>query len=354
MRSKSTPVPENTCRAPDGFSMTLSWRSSATLATIQLRARMLQGVRAFFDARGVLEIETPLLSRATVTDVHLDSMRLAQVQPARYLNTSPEYGMKRFVAEHGVSVYQICKAFRQGEAGVQHNPEFSLLEWYRVGFALPQLITEVEQLIVHLHSGAGKPAPALRRVRYGELFMQVTGLNPHHCSIEELAAFCLRHEYVVPQGMTLDSEDGLRGQVERDVWLDWVMSGIVVDSLPSDQLTTIIDYPASQAALAKTGVDADGQHVARRFECYLGKLELANGYDELGNGEEQARRFEVDNAKRRLLGKPPVEPDHRLLQALRHGLPQCCGVALGLDRLLMCLADSDSLGEVLSYDWDRA
>ncbi len=341
------------CPAPDDAALNQSWRSSATLELMRKRARMLQAIRAFFAARDVLEIETPLLASAPVTDAHLDSISVNAGDQPMYLNTSPEYCMKRFVSEHRCSVYQICKSFRQGEVGPQHNPEFTMLEWYRVGFGLEQLMEEVEALIQHVIASLDGEPVATRRVSYRQLFLDATGLNPHQCGIAELANFAHRHSLDIPEGMREAPEDGLDATLEKDAWLDWLMSAVVTQQLPSDQLTLIVDYPESQCALARLARNKHGEVVARRFEVYLGKLELANAYDELLDAEEQRQRFERDNRKRQLLGKPLAPYDKWILQALAHGMPECAGVAVGLDRLLMAITGEQSLAGVMSYSWRR-
>ena len=341
------------CPAPDDAAMNQSWRSSATLELMRKRARMLQAIRAFFAARDVLEIETPLLASAAVTDAHLDSISVNAGDQPLYLNTSPEYCMKRFVSEHRCSVYQICKSFRRGEAGPHHNPEFTMLEWYRVGFSLEQLMDEVEALIQHVIASLDGAPVAARRLSYRQLFLQVTGLNPHRCSIAELADFARRHSLDIPEGMQEAPASGLGATPEKDAWLDWLMSAVVTQQLPSDQLTLIVDYPESQCALARLARNEHGEVVARRFEVYLGQLELANAYDELRDAEEQRQRFERDNRKRQLLGKPQAPYDKLILQALAHGLPECAGVAVGLDRLLMAITGEQTLAGVMSYSWRR-
>ncbi len=333
--------------------MNPSWRTSATLDLIRKRARMLQAVRAFFDTRDVLELETPLIASAAATDPHLDSIRVLDGDKPFYLNTSPEYCMKRFVSEHRCSVFQICKSFRMGESGPHHNPEFTMLEWYRVGFSLEQLMDEVEALIQHVLGSLGKPPAPTRRISYQQLFFDVTGLNPHQCAIEQLADFARHYQFDIPAGMSEANATGLKATLEKNDWLDWLMSTVVVDSLPDGQLTTIYDYPESQCAMAKLAANEQGEMVARRFECYLGKLELANGYDELLDYGEQRQRFELDNNKRHIIGKPLVQYDRLILQALDHGMPDCAGVAVGLDRLLMVIAGEDALAKVMSYSWER-
>ena len=333
--------------------MNAGWRSTATLELIRKRARMLQTIRAFFAERDVLEIETPLLASSAVTDPHVDSMEVMQGDKTYYLNPSPEYCMKRFVSEHRCSVYQIGKCFRRGENGPRHNPEFTMLEWYRVGFSLEQLMAETELLISQLARSLGRPPLSTRRISYRQLFEQATGLNPHRCSIGQLADFARHYHLDIPQGMSEADATGLKAVLEKEAWLDWLMSTVVTDSLPADQLTTIVDFPESQCALARQANNAQGELVSRRFECYIGKLELANGYDELTDYGEQRQRFELDNNKRHILGKPLVQYDRLILQALEHGMPDCAGVAIGLDRLLMALANRGSIQQVLSYAWTR-
>ncbi len=333
--------------------MSAFWRSSATLAVMHKRARMLQAVRAFFAARDVLEIETPLLASAAVTDPHLDSMRVHSGEEARVLNTSPEYCMKRFVSEHRCAVYQVSKSFRAGEHGPLHNPEFTMLEWYRPGFSLEQLMTETGELIQAVAQALGQPPVAVRQLSYRELFMELCGLNPHRCGVEQLADFARQRGLDIPQGLAIRNSTGLKDVIARDAWLDWLMSTQVVAALPADQLTVIVDFPASQCALAQLADNAFGEKVARRFECYIGALELANAYHELTEYGEQRQRFELDNNKRHLLNKPSVSYDRYVLQALEHGLPDCAGVSVGLDRLLMALTGAPSIDRVISYDWNR-
>lgn len=306
-------------------------------------------IRGFFEARDVLELDTPLLASHAVTDVHLDSMRL---ESGHYLNTSPEYCMKRFVAEHRRDAWQICKSFRQGEAGRWHNPEFTMLEWYRVGFALEQLIDEVEALLDHIADGFSSGIDRFERVSYGELFESVTGIDPHRTDAGTLAQYAVSAGIERPQGLGFGGEDVLVEELDRDAWLDWLMSVHVTPQFEHGVCTCIVDYPASQAALARLEM-VEGVEVARRFEIYLGPLELANGYHELTEPAEQSARFDRDNDKRQRLGKPPVEKDPRLLEALGSGLPDCAGVAVGLDRCLAAILGQEAVSEAISYTWTK-
>ena len=323
------------------------WSPSAGIEQLVSRARMLKSIRAFFSARDVLEVETPLVSSSAVTDLHIDSMRLVN---GRYLNTSPEYPMKRLLAAYRRDIYQVCKCFRESEAGHWHNPEFSMLEWYRVGFTLEQLMDELAELVSELSDGRIVD----RRVfSYADLFEQVTGIDPHTSDVEALAGHAHRHGIEVPEGMARTSASGSLELVERDSWLDWLMSTVVTPTLPDSGMNFIVDYPASQCALAKLGHSGD-HPVARRFEMYLGAHEIANAYEELTDAGEQRERFDLELDRRALMGRPAMPIDERLLQAMQHGLPACSGVAVGLDRLLALMAGDDAIGGQLSFDWQRA
>lgn len=318
---------------------------------------MLQNIRAFFEARDVLEIETPVLSSTTVTDPHLDSIAIGHPSTQYFLSTSPEYCMKRFIARHRKSVFQVAKCFREGEAGSRHNPEFSMLEWYRIGFNMEQLMQEVEALLMQLiamRSTHGvSEQPTVVQTSYRRLFQGVTGFDPHVSTVEQCVQFARRQQIDMPVGMAIVQAQGLRGEAERDAWLDWIMSCLVTTALPENQLTFIYDYPQSQAALARCELHSAGYKVAKRFECYLGTLEIANGYNELLDATEQAERFERDNAVRAELGKNAMPRDEFFIQSLQAGLPECSGVAIGLDRILMALSAQQSIAETLNFPWDR-
>lgn len=301
---------------------------------------MLKNMRAFFDARDVLEVDTPLLASAGNTDPHIESLKSIFRNRYYYLNTSPEFDMKRLLAVHGEPIYQICKAFRDEELGPMHNPEFTMLEWYRPGFDIQRLMDEVEALVLALADGS---SDAFRRLSYAQAFEQYAELNPHHASAEDCSECAIQHGIEQPVGL----ED------DKDGWLDWLLTQMVLPSLPSDQFAFIYDYPASQCALARLRQNEEGMEVASRFELFYGETELANGFHELTDADEQRQRFEAENKTRQLENKPVVKIDEFLLLALEHGLPDCSGVALGLDRLLMVLTDSASIDEVLLFPWSR-
>src|SRR6056297_879306 len=283
----------------------MSWRPNATLQVLQRRARLLSAVREFFAARGVLEIETPLLCSSGVTDPALEPLLAqgASVAGQRFLQTSPEYAMKRVLAAFGEPIFQIGKAFRDGEAGARHNPEFSLLEWYRPGFDHHQLMAEVAELVAHC-SGPR----VLHTISYRELFLRELGLDP--MLVESAALLACAREHVDVGDLSGD----------RDLWLDLLMSHVIEPRLAGRGLCFVYDYPASQAALARI-VRAGDVAVGQRFELYADGLEIANGYCELADAAEQRRRFEVDNALRRERGQAQRPLDEKLLAALEHGLP---------------------------------
>lgn len=315
----------------------MDWRPRANLEGLRRRAALLADIRAFFARRGVLEVETPLLCSAGVTDPAIEPLLVqcgTSLAAPRYLQTSPEYAMKRLLAAHGEAIFQLAHAFRDGEAGSRHNPEFTLLEWYRPGFSLHALMDEVAQLV----SDCLGPR-AENRYSYRELFLRHLDLDPM-------------------TGADRDIEQSARDNIDvgdltgdRDLWLDLLMSHVIEPQL--QDLCFVHDYPASQAALSRIET-VEGVPVARRFELYVDGVELANGYHELSDPVEQRRRFEADNARRRARGQPERPLDEHLLAALEHGLPDCCGVALGLDRLLMLATGTSDIRDVLAFDWDRA
>ena len=313
-------------------------------AALRLRARLNRLVREFFDARGVLEVETPVVSRAGNTDPNIASFQLefsgrTEGGPrARWLRTSAEFPMKRLLAEGLGDCYELGRVFRDGEAGGRHNPEFTMLEWYRVGWTLDPLIDETATLVRAALGLVGRGA-TLRKVSFREVYRDALGLDPMTASVDELrAAF---DGAIDPEGLT------------RDDWLDLLMTHRIQPAFPQDQLLAMYDYPASQCALAKV-VRRDDVDVAERFELYLGPLELANGYHELTDATEQRARFERDHAVRAARGavQPPI--DEALLEALASGMPGCAGVALGIDRLLMAMLGTGAIADVLAYDFHRA
>jgi elongation factor P--(R)-beta-lysine ligase len=308
------------------------WRPTASLEAIKARAGLLSAVRAFFAARGVLEVETPQLARHGVSDPHIQCI---PVPGHGFLQSSPEYHMKRLLAAGSGPIYQICKAYRDGEAGGRHNPEFSMLEWYRPGFGLDDLVDEVLSLFGELFPGVPS-----RTYRFRGLFADVTGLDPLTTSDSGLIQCAEQHG--APEGL------------EKAAAVDYLMATTVEAALPAEQLSVVIDFPSWAAALAQTRPDTDGTDVAVRFEIYYRGLELANGYQELTDADEQRRRFERDNRLRQEHGLNIVDADPYLLDAMRHGLPACSGVAMGVERLLMAQQSSDRISDVLTFPGDRA
>jgi lysyl-tRNA synthetase class 2 len=317
------------------------WRPTASLENLRLRARILTTIRAFFESRGVLEVETPLLSGATVTDPHILSMSSRYGGPGAphgrvlYLQTSPEYAMKRLLASSSGPIYQICKAFRDGESGRLHTPEFTILEWYRPGFDHHRLMNEMDELL-----GEVLGLPAAERLSYSDVFQRYIGVDPHTASLETL------EKHAATLGLTASRT------TEKDDWLNLLMAQAAEPKLGRGRPTFVFDYPASQAALAR--IREGNPPVAERFEVYVEGLELANGFHELADGVEQRRRFEADLEKRRGLGRDSVPIDEYLLGALEAGMPSGAGVALGIDRLVMIAAGADALPDVLAFPIDRA
>ena len=314
------------------------WRPSASLDTLRLRARLLAQTRAFFHARDVWEVDTPTLSQAAAPDPHIHSFAVCVADKIpRYLHTSPEFPMKRLLAAGSGSIYQICKVFREGEVGRRHNPEFTLLEWYRTGFDHHALMNELDLLVRELVGGRLLLQDS-QFFSYAEALQRFADLDLEKADVEALQACTRRHRLDAP---ALGDD--------RDAWLDLLMSHVVEPALPRDCPVFIYDYPASQAALARI---RDG--VAERFELYINGMELANGFHELADAEEQRQRFEAENRQRQQQGLPPVPIDTHLLAALAQGLPDCAGVALGFDRLLMLITGQTEIGLVLSFDGERA
>lgn len=317
-------------------SATVSWKPAASPAVLRRRARLMDDVRAFFRERGVLEVETPCLSPAAATDPHLHSLRTRLADGRRYyLHTSPEFPMKRLLAAGSGPIWQACRVFRDGEAGRRHNPEFTMLEWYRPGFGVDALMDEIEALVTTV----GGPAGPARRIPWRDAFRDAVGVDPFAADAESLAA----------RGRELGVE--ARG-LDRDAWLDLLFSEAVCARLPAGEPVFITRFPAEQAALAR--LCPDDPRCADRFEFFVGPLELANGYHELTDAGEQRARFERDLARRREAGLPELPRDERLLAALEAGMPDASGVALGLDRLLMSLTGTSSISEVLAFPADLA
>jgi len=323
----------------------VEWRPTAGLTALQRRAAMLAELRAFFAERGVLEVETPLLSTETTLDVHLEPMSSQVAAPGiegrrMYLQTSPELAMKRLLAAGSGSIYQVCKAFRGGERGRWHNPEFTILEWYRVGWDVHRLMREVAALIETLLAGSRRLEPAVYE-SYGHLMRRHAGIDPHEASSQALRR-------AVADGSSPVDTSGL----DRDDLLSRLFGERVETRFAPDRVTVVFDYPASQAAMAR--LNASDPRTAERFEAYVGNIELANGYGELSDPAEQRLRLEGDLANRRRTGRPLPPTPSRFLAALGSGLPYCAGVALGLDRLLGLDLQAGSIDEVIAFPVERA
>ncbi len=323
------------------------WRPSAAIEALRARAEILRRIRAFLEARGLWEVETPVLSAATATDPAIDSLetrcRAPGAPPRLYLQTSPEHAMKRLLAAGSGPIYQITRAFRDGEAGRLHNPEFTILEWYRVGFDEHALMDEVEALVRTALAGHRElPQRPFRRLAWRAAFAEATGLDPLAAPAAELARLARAHG--------LEPSPALAG--DRAALEDWLLDAVVVPALARGGPFFLHDWPAERAALAR--LRPGSPPVAARFELFVDGIELANGYHELADAAEQRLRMERDRARRRRAGRavPPV--DARLLAALEAGLPDCAGVALGVDRLVMLALGARSLAEVIAFPLPRA
>jgi len=307
------------------------------------RASLHAFIRAFFGARNVLEVETPVLSAAGNTDPNIQSFctqftgHVDAGPRERWMRTSPEFPLKRLLAAGSGDIYELGRVFRNGEAGGRHNPEFSMLEWYRVGFDHLQLADEVVELVREALALKGREAEVLV-VSYRELFRSELGVDALLDDIGQLQPPLA--------GFGIDAEG-----LTRDDWLDLLMTHLLQPRFPRDRITVVVDYPASQCALAR--VRRGDPPVAERFEVYLGPIELANGYHELNDAAEQRARFERDTRIRRDRGQHELPMDEALLAVL-DSLPDCAGVALGVERLMMCLEDSHAIADVLAFPFDQA
>ncbi|WP_075182764.1 elongation factor P--(R)-beta-lysine ligase [Pantoea sp. 1.19] len=324
------------------MSESASWQPSAPIANLLKRAKILRDIRAFFADRGVLEVETPAMSQATVTDVHLFPFQTRFVGPGAaqgidlYLMTSPEYHMKRLLAAGSGPIYQMGRSFRNEEAGRHHNPEFTMLEWYRPHYDMYRLMNEVDDLLQQVLD-----CDSAESLSYQQAFIRHLDTDPlsaDKTQLRELAA-------TLGVGDLADAED------DRDTLLQLLFMLGVEPKIGLERPTFIYHFPASQAALAE--ISTEDHRVAERFEVYFKGIELANGFRELTDAREQRGRFEQDNRKRAARGLPQQPVDHYLLAALAHGLPNCSGVALGVDRLVMLALQAESLSEVIAFPVDR-
>lgn len=311
----------------------MNWRPSAGLDQLQKRAELLAAIRRFFADNKALEVDTPALMSAGSVDNHIESPR---VDGGRHLHSSPELAMKRLLAAGSGDIYQLSHVYRANEQGRRHNPEFMLLEWYRCGFTTGDLQREISQLLNFITQLPWSDIPTLcvEYITYHQAFVQHCGLDPFSCSVDDIKQRC--------EGSLPALEDG-----DRDGWLDWLGSQLVFPHLGwrDGQLvqTFIVDFPASQAALARLTTDIRGYSVAARFELYIAGVELANGYHELSDVDEQRAR----------LGKDAAFENPEFLAALESGLPDCSGVALGVDRLLMLMTSAHCIADIMPFSFDR-
>jgi lysyl-tRNA synthetase class 2 len=322
----------------------MTWRPSATIQTLRARAELLARIRTFFAARGVLEVDTPVLSAHGTVDVHIDSLRTAD---GRWLHTSPEFAMKRLLCAGSGPIWQLCHVFRAGDLGRHHNPEFLMLEWYRPGFDHHRLMDEMTELLTVLGVA---PAGTVERIGYREVWREIVDIDPATADAAALGAALGRargHVAPLPEGAA---------SFDRDAWLDFGMAFVVGPELGHKTPVFVYDFPASQAALARIrpASSKDVPPLAERFELFWKGQELANGFHELGDAAEQRARFEADRARRQAAGRETPPYDVRLIDALAAGLPACAGVAVGIDRLLMLLLGLRELAAAMPFDDARA
>ena len=318
--------------------MTLHWQPTASITQLKQRAATIALIRDFFARRQVLEVDTPAMSQATVTDIHLHTFQTEFVGPGYadgqplYFMTSPEFHMKRLLSAGSGPIFQICKSFRNEESGRFHNPEFTMLEWYRPGFDHHELMDEMDELLqLVLDCGAAE------RMSYQQAFIEVLGVCPLEGSMAELKV----------AAATLGLSDIAEPEEDRDTLLQLLFSVGVEPQIGQQVPVFVYDFPASQAALAQ--INPSDPRVAERFEVYFKGIELANGFHELADGDEQLARFEEDNRKRQAMGLKPQPIDMLLVEALRAGFPDCAGVALGIDRLIMLAQGLDHIDQVTAF-----
>lgn len=325
------------------MSETASWQPSASIANLLKRAAILAEIRRFFSDRGVLEVETPTMSQATITDIHLFPFETRFVGPGAadgmtlYMMTSPEYHMKRLLAAGSGPIFQIGRSFRNEEAGRYHNPEFTMLEWYRPRFDMYRLMNEMDDLLQQILD-----CDTAETVSYQQIFIR-------HLDVDPLSADKTQLREVAAK---LDLSNIADEEEDRDTLLQLLFAMGVEPHIGRDKPTFVYHFPATQASLAE--ISTEDHRVAERFEVYYKGVELANGFRELTDGREQRQRFEQDNRKRAARGLPQHPIDQNLLAALEHGMPECSGVALGVDRLVMIALGAESLSDVLAFPVTRA
>lgn len=317
------------------------WQPNTTLEILTQRADLLDVVRKFFKQRKTLEVDTPTLSQSTTPDPNIESFTTEYNNQPYFLHTSPEFPMKRLLAAGSGAIYQICKVFRQGEAGRNHNPEFTMIEWYQPGMAYRELMQQLDDLVRMLLKDSLELNETVHYT-YNDVFLEFAEVNPLLTNKEELLAIVTKNNIQL-----VDSSESLT----KDALLDLILSFVIQPQLPTDRPVFIYDYPTSQAALAKLNKDAN---IAERFELYINSIELANGYQELLDAKEQQQRFEKENKAREVNGIDIIPIDKNLIAALDSGMPMVSGVALGFDRLLMLATKTKNIRDVISFTIDRA
>jgi lysyl-tRNA synthetase class 2 len=322
------------------------WQPACSLELLRARAGMLQAIRRFFSERAVLEVETPLLSHGSGTDPQLEFFTtefcLSPDRQTLFFQTSPEFAMKRLLAAGSGSIFQICKAFRNGESGRFHNPEFTLLEWYRVGFSLPRLMDEIAELIAFLFND-DRSLNEPQRYSYQDIFQRYTGLNPLEFAYRDYCAYATNNQ--LPDAVNICGHN-------HALWLDMLFSHQVQPNLGENALCLVYGYPACQSSLAR--ISKDNPTITERVEIFINGVELGNGYYELTDATEQEKRFAREIILRQAGGQPAAVKDSRLVAALKAGLPECSGMAIGLDRLLMLLSRRTHISDVLAFPIGRA
>ena len=317
------------------------WRPGADRERLALRADVLAGLRAWFSARGVMEVETPILSPAGSTDPAIDSLETTLAGRSFFLHASPEFAMKRLLAAGMGDIYQICRVFRAGEAGRRHNPEFTMLEYYRLGYDDRRLMDELDALLREILGDRQRLGPTVR-LSYAEAMRRHGGVDAHGDATPALRAALAAADVDVPDSVVDD----------REALLDLLLATVVEPAFDPSALTFLHDYPASQAALARLRPGAPA--TAARFEVFLGGMEVANGFHELTDAQEQCARFEREARTRAAAGRDCPPADRRLLAALAAGLPDCAGVAIGVDRLVMIAGGCETIDEALAFAVERA
>lgn len=313
------------------------FRPSASLVALEKRAALLHRLRGFFHDRGFVEVETPLLASEIIPELHIEPI---DAEGGQFLQSSPELHMKRMLAAGAKAIFQVTRSFRAGERGQLHNPEFTIVEWYRTGDDMSTGIDLLDELTQALLG-----TPPVQRTTYHEAFERTLGIVPHSARPNEFAAAANATGVAAPVGMN---------QQDRDEWLNLLLATRIEPQLGRDRPEVLYHYPASQASLAKVVRSSQGHDVAERFELYYHGIELANGFHELGDAVELRKRFEAVNAARLADGRRALPMPERLLAALNHGLPDCTGVALGFDRLVMLALGATSIDEVVAFPSEKA